>query len=212
MKTFMMIYHQDTKVLISEYEEINDPIATFNSWYLESDVTYDLLKKLVVFYFIGSTRNQERKSGMIKFDAVLDRLEFNESPLYFNYSEEGLNFIYYLHKKILWDDKHNIYLLVPENSDDFDEDELYDFSFPLNPLMPPMDTFLEVKIKYHFFISERGRNILRVDPKPLKYKSFYKKCKTCKNVKEVTIENMINGRVNCNICELSKQTITKKQI
>jgi hypothetical protein len=210
MKTFMVIYHQDTKVLFSEYEEINHPIATFNSWYLETDVSYDLLKKLVVFYFIGSTHNEERKSGEIKFDAVIGRLELSESPLYFNYSEEGLNFIYYQHQKIMWHDKENTYLLVPENSDDFDEDELYDFSLPLEPLMPSMDAFLEVKTKYHFFISQRGRNILRVDPKPFKYKSFYKKCKTCKNVNVVTIENMINGRVTCNVCEPSKQTITKK--
>lgn len=207
MKTFLMIYDKNNKKLFDEYEERNDPQTTFNNWFLESDISYDLLKKLVAFFYIGSARKEDRKSGVIKFDPINGKLEFIESPLYFNYYEDGLNFIYYRHQKIMWDDNGNTYLLVPENSDDFDEDELFNLSIPLESLMPSMDAFLEVKKKYHFFISQKGRNILRVDSKPFKYKSFYKKCKVCGNITVLKIDDMLEGKkVNCLKCNVPVKT------
>jgi len=212
MKTFMMIYHQETKRLIYEYKEINDPLTTFNNWFLANDVSYELFKKIVAFYFIGSGRIEERKSGVIKYDAVKGKLELSESPLYFKYSKVGFNYIYDQHQSIAWNDKEEAYLRIPKNFDDFKEDELYDLSLTLEVLIPSMDAFLEVKIRYDFHVLQVGKNIHRAVPMPLKHKSFYKKCKTCKNINEVKIKNMLSGDVACEICKVSNQTKNTQKI
>ena len=211
MKTFLMIYDENTKELIDEYEEINDPQTTFNNWYIESDVSFEAFKNIIAFYFIGSVNEEDRKSGVIKFAKVKSKPVTIEMPLYFTLNDDGLNFIYHRNQNILWDDIDNCYLLAPDIIND--DDELIEFLQPIDVLIPSMDAFFEVKIKYHFFISQRGRNFRRVIAMPLKYKSFYKKCKICKNITVLNINDMIHGKkVNCKKCVISSKKVAKKNI
>ena len=211
MKTFLMIYDENTKELIDEYEEINDPQITFNNWYLESDVSFEVFQNLIVFYFIGSIKIEDRKSGFIRYDVMNRKLVVKKSILYHTFYDEGLNVIYHRHRNIIWDDKSNNYLLAPGGIEEIDEDELYDFTLPLDILIPNLDAFLEVKRKYHLFITQNGRNFRRLDTKPLKYKSFYKKCKVCGNITLLNIDDMLEGKkvscVKCNDLVKSKTTI-----
>lgn len=207
MKTFLMIYNENTKELIDEYEETNDPQTTFNNWYLESDVSFEVFQNSIAFYFIGSVNIEERKSGFIRYDAIKSKLVVKKSILYLTFSDEGLNVIYHRHQNIIWDDKSNNYLLAPDGVEEMDEDELYDFTLPLDILMPNLDAFLEVKRKYHLFVTQNGRNFRRLDTKPLKYKSFYKKCKVCGNITVLKIDDMLEGKkVNCVKCNVSVKT------
>lgn len=68
MKTFLMIYNENTKELIDEYEETNDPQTTFNNWYLESDVSFEVFQNSIAFYFIGSVNIKE---NLVLFDTML---------------------------------------------------------------------------------------------------------------------------------------------
>ena len=211
MKTFLMIYDENTKELIDEYEEINDPQITFNNWYLESDISFEVFQNLIAFYFIGSIKTEDRKSGFIRYDVMNRKLVVKKSILYHTFYDEGLNVVYHRHRNIIWDDKSNNYLLAPGGIEEIDEDELYDFTLPLDILIPNLDAFLEVKRKYHLFITQNGRNFRRLDTKPLKYKSFYKKCKVCGNITLLNIDDMLEGKkvscVKCNVLVKSKTTI-----
>jgi hypothetical protein len=139
------------------------------------------------------------------------KLVVKKSILYHTFYDEGLNVVYHRHRNIIWDDKSNNYLLAPDGIEEIDEDELYDFTLPLDILIPNLDAFLEVKRKYHLFITQNGRNFRRLDTKPLKYKSFYKKCKVCGNITLLNIDDMLEGKkvscVKCNILVKSKTTI-----
>jgi hypothetical protein len=211
MKTFLMIYNENTKELIDEYEEINGPQTTFNSWYLESDVSFEVFQNIIAFYFIGSDKKEIRKSGVIRYDKVNQKLIFTENPFYLIFNDEGLNYVHNSENNILWDDKYNNYVLAPENLKEVDEDELFAFALPLEVVIPSMDAFLEAKTKYHFFISEKGKYLQTNVDKPLKYKSFYKKCKICNRTTVLSIDDMLDGKkFNCRKCnELSKTEIKK---
>lgn len=211
MKTFLMIYNANTKELIDEYEETNDPQTTFDNWYLESDVSFEVFQNIIAFYFIGSENIKERKSGFIRYNATNKKLFVKKFILYHTFSDEGLNVIYHRHGNIIWDDKSNNYLLAPDGVKEMDVDELYEFTLPLDILIPNLDAFLEVKRKYHLFITQNGRNFRRLDTKPLKYKSFYKKCKSCGNITILNIDDMLEGRrINCKKCNDLVKAITKK--
>ena len=90
-----MIYNENTKELIDEYEETNDPQTTFNNCYLESDVSFEVFQNSIAFYFIGSVNIEERKSGFIRYDAIKSKLVVKKSILYLTFSDEGLNVIYH---------------------------------------------------------------------------------------------------------------------
>lgn len=209
MKTFLMIYNQKTKQLIDEYEERNDIRNTFNNWFFESDIAFDLFENLIAFYFIGSVNIEDRKSGVITFDKVNRKLVIVENPLYLIFNEDGLNFIHHSDQNILWDDEYNNYFLSTEKLDETDEDDSFDFVLYLDVVIPLMDAFFEAKTKYHFFISQKGKYFHSSDTKPLKYKSFYKKCKACGNITVLKIDDMLEGKkVNCVKCNFLVKTKT----
>lgn len=211
MKTFLMIYDENTKKLIDEYEEINDPQTTFDNWYLESDFSFDVFQNIIAFYFIGSVNIMERESGFFKYDAINGKLVIKKSTLYHTDSDGSLNVIHHRHRNIIWDDKNNNYLFAPDGIEQMDEDELYDNTYPLDILIPHIDAFLEVKKKYHLLITQNGRNFHALVNKPLKYKSFYKKCKSCSNIIILNIDEMLEGtRINCIKCNDLVKAITKK--
>ena len=211
MKTFLMIYDANTKELIDEYAETNDPQTTFDNWYLESDVSFEVFQNLIAFYFIGSVNIIERESGFFRYDAINGRLVNKKSILYHTDSDEGLNVIFHPHRNIIWDDKNNSYLFAPEGIEQIDEDEIYDYTYPIDILIPHIDAFLEVKKKYHLLITQNGRNFRALVNKPLKYKSFYKKCKVCGNITILNIDEMLEGRkINCIKCNDLVKAITKK--
>ena len=211
MKTFLIIYNKNTKQLIDEYEEIDNPNTTFNNWFFESNISFEVFQNIIAFYFIGSVNKEDRRSGVITFDGINKKLIFNENPLYLVLNEEGVNYVRQSDQNILWDDKYNNYVLVPEDLDELDDEDSYTIVLPLEVVIPSMDAFLEAKTKYHFFISKKGKLFNSEVGTPLKYKSFYKKCKVCGNITLFKIDDMLEGKnVNCIKCNVLVDTKSKK--
>ena len=213
MKTFLMVYDQRTRELLDEYVGIQDPQTLFNNWFLESNITFDLFKNVITFYFIGSVNIDDRKSGLIIYNNDKKQLDIIDYPLYFKFYEKGSNFICYRYQKIFWDEKKNIYLIAPDNMNGIDTDDLADYLLPIDVLIPSMDAFFEVKTEYHFYISQKEKPFCKVDARPIKHKRFYKKCKICDNPIVLKIDEMLEGKkVNCLKCKFSKKMTTKKVI
>ena len=207
MKTFLIIYNKNTKQLIDEYEEIDNPNTTFNNWFFESNISFEVFQNIIAFYFIGSVNKEDRRSGVITFDGINKKLIFNENPLYLVLNEEGVNYVRQSDQNILWDDKYNNYVLVPEDLEELDDEDSYTIVLPLEVVIPSMDAFLEAKTKYHFFISKKGKYFNSEVGTPLKYKSFYKKCKVCGNTTVLKIDDMLEGKkVNCVKCNVPVKT------
>jgi len=206
-----MVYDQRTRELLDEYVGIQDPLTLFNNWFLESNITFNLFKNVIAFYFIGSVNIDDRKSGVITYDKGKKQLDIVDYPLYFKFYENGSNFICYRYQKIFWDDKKNIYLIAPDNMNGTDTDDLADYLLPIDVLIPSMDAFFEVKIEYDFYISQKEKPFYKVDARPIMHKRFYKKCKICDNSIVLKIDEMLKGKkVNCIKCEVSKKMVTKK--
>jgi hypothetical protein len=205
MKTFLMIYNSKTRELLDEYEEFNDPIGAFNTWYFEGivETSFEDLNEIIVFYFTGSENIELRKSGILEFEKNTGRMKNIEHPLYHVFYDDGINCVYHNSKHIIWSNNRNSYMLsLIKNDEVYELDEdLDDFSLPLEVLIPPMELFTASRIKYHFYSKERGRIHTRFEHMPLQLNRFFKKCKSCKNNTVLEIENMVSGRFSCSECK-----------
>ena len=86
-----------------------------------------------------------------------------------------------------------------------------DDSLPIDVMIPSMDAFFEVEIEYDYYISQKEKPFCKVDARPIKHKSFYKKCKVCGNITLLNIDDMLEGKkvkcVKCNVLAKTKTTI-----
>jgi hypothetical protein len=214
MKTFLMIYDNKRKSLIDEYEDENDPNATFGNWVFEvyNEFTFEDLKEQTIFYFIGSDVQNEREAGVIKYNIEKDKMEFKKLPLYFLLSFEIRNSLYEKNRNIKWNDKENQYIMWMEEGDELDEDDLLEFSIPLDVIIPQQEYFLRSRLKFHRFVTLRGRKYLRKVGQDLRLTSFYKKCNGCKADIELNISNMIQGEVICPFCTKINKSKNKTTI
>lgn len=207
MKTFLMIHHKVKGKLLYEYEEKNDPISTFYNWYFNSDVDipFEKLNEIKVFYFTGSEKIEDRKSGILEFDSIEMKMANIEYPLYHIFYDEYFNCIYHHSQHIIWCNNTNSYRLSIVKNNDLEEfDDLDDFSLPLDIVIPPMELFNLSKRKVNFFSRERGRKHIRFEHNPLIVKSFYKKCRSCKCNSLLDIEEMVNGKFSCKVCHTAQ--------
>jgi hypothetical protein len=204
MKTFLMIYNSRTRELLDEYEEFNDPLGAFNTWYFEGimDTSFEDLKEVIVFYFVGSKKIKERKSGFLDYNKETGNMNVNDYPLYHILYDDDFNTIYHYSQKISWCDYSNSYFLSIKNDvkfTEFDED-IDDFLVPLEVLIPPLELFTSSNVEYHIFYKERGRIHLRFEHRQLLLNSFYERCELCGNDVLLDIEEMGRGEFSCKFC------------
>jgi hypothetical protein len=211
MKTFLMIYDSKSQLLIDEYGDNVDPVLTLGSWFFEdfNKISYDELKELTIFYYTGSNVQIDRKAGVIKYNSITDKIEFQQLPMYYLVSFDGYNVIYEKAKDIVWHDVENSYLILPD-IDEFDEQEKLEYSIEVEILIPHQEFFLRSKKKFQKYFSLKGRKYPKLILHELKLISFHKKCRKCGNELELTIANMIDGRFSCPVCIRDKKLLEKK--
>jgi hypothetical protein len=116
-------------------------------------------------------------------------------------SFEFRNVLYEKNRDIKWNDSMNQYIMWIEEGDELDENDLVEFSIPLDVIIPQREFFLRSRRKFHRYVTLKGRKFPRKVGQDLKLKSFYRKCSGCKAEIELNISNMLRGEFTCLVCE-----------